>query len=129
MQGNVSVGPDGSIRVKQSFYGNDKKLQNKVNSQLAQAYEKALREIGTKPINTISADFSATVRGILELDPQTKIKSLKQFKSGLQGAQLTNFNLRIESAKKLAGAPRRAMIKKLANRYNVSEDIIKEALE
>jgi hypothetical protein len=70
MQGNVSVGPDGSIRVKQSFYGNDKKLQNKVNSQLAQAYEKALREIGTKPINTISADFSATVRGILELDPK-----------------------------------------------------------
>ena len=75
MQGNVSVGPDGSIRVKQSFYGNDKKLQNKVNSQLAQAYEKALREIGTKPINTISADFSANVRKILELDSEVKNKS------------------------------------------------------
>jgi len=75
MQGNVSVGPDGSIRVKKSFYGQDKDMQNRINNQLAKAHEEALRQIGKKPINIIGSDFSEKVRKILGLDSEVKNKS------------------------------------------------------
>jgi len=71
--GNVSVGPDGSVRIKSSFYGKDKKLQNKINNALTKANEDALREIGKKDPNIIASDLSAKIRKILGITERPKI--------------------------------------------------------
>ena len=56
LAGNVSIGPDGSVRVKQSFFsGKDKGFQNRINNAITKANEDALREIGTRPVNLIAA--------------------------------------------------------------------------
>lgn len=76
LAGNVSVGPDGSIRVKQSFYsGKSKGFQNKINNAITRANEEALREIGKKDPNIIAADLSEKIRKILQLDSEVKTNS------------------------------------------------------
>ncbi len=57
------------------------------------------------------------------------VKDLATFKSTLKGKDLSDFEARVEKVKKFPRARKNAMIKKLAKKYNVDENVIREAIK